>query len=385
MVLRRNCTQIPCEIMQIMPTTTEDIRCKVGGQLSVPIHVEGENASIDERIHCIKSPALELLANGPPYPSIIAPGRIPVISKLFADVIFRRYRSSDSIWALVLEDEPITYYPWGAEKRIFPLFDLTVGYDRILYHVVTPAYLLRYKDKLTTSRASLNSTMLAKTIKPDFVTSSVLWMNSNCYTPSHRTEYMKEFMSFMHVDAWGKCGNNKGKTLPYSIGRIHHCNFTGDFYKSNWIECKMTLSEYYPFTVAIENSIDHDYVTEKLWQALAAGSVPLYLGAPNIDEWLPCKNCIVDLRQFDSPSASAKFVLSVASNASRYAEFHKWREQPVPPKFQEILDYFNRASAFSTDCMVCNMAHSDNPKLALHRILNSIGPVFGSRSVTNYS
>ncbi|CAF4835450.1 unnamed protein product, partial [Rotaria sp. Silwood2] len=36
--------------------------------------------------------------------------------------------------------------------------------------------------------------------------------------------------------------------------------------------------------------LEYDYVTEKLWQPLAAGSVPLYLGAPNIDEWLPCYN-----------------------------------------------------------------------------------------------
>ena len=46
----------------------------------------------------------------------------------------------------------------------------------------------------------------------------------------------------------------------------------------------MTLARQYLFTIAIENSLEYDYVTEKLWQPLAAGSVPIYLGAPNVDE-----------------------------------------------------------------------------------------------------
>jgi len=44
------------------------------------------------------------------------------------------------------------------------------------------------------------------------------------------------------------------------------------------------MIKHYKFTVAIEKSIQHDYATGKLWQPLAADSVPLYYGGPNIDD-----------------------------------------------------------------------------------------------------
>ena len=45
-----------------------------------------------------------------------------------------------------------------------------------------------------------------------------------------------------------------------------------------------------------ENSISADYVTEKLFDAFAGGCVPIYLGAPNIEAFLPDPDAIVDMR-----------------------------------------------------------------------------------------
>lgn len=38
----------------------------------------------------------------------------------------------------------------------------------------------------------------------------------------------------------------------------------------------------YKFIIAIENSICDDYITEKLWRPLIAGSIPIYLGSPSV-------------------------------------------------------------------------------------------------------
>jgi len=38
----------------------------------------------------------------------------------------------------------------------------------------------------------------------------------------------------------------------------------------------------YKFTLAIENYVCDDYVTEKLWRPLRLGSVPIVFGAPNV-------------------------------------------------------------------------------------------------------
>jgi hypothetical protein len=53
-----------------------------------------------------------------------------------------------------------------------------------------------------------------------------------------------------------------------------------------WLESECLL-HHYKFYLAAENSREPDYVTEKLWQGLRAGAVPVYLGAPNVRLYLP--------------------------------------------------------------------------------------------------
>lgn len=38
----------------------------------------------------------------------------------------------------------------------------------------------------------------------------------------------------------------------------------------------------YKFVIAYENGVCEDYITEKFWRPLIAGSIPLYFGSPSI-------------------------------------------------------------------------------------------------------
>lgn len=38
----------------------------------------------------------------------------------------------------------------------------------------------------------------------------------------------------------------------------------------------------YKFTLAFENAVCEDYITEKLWRPLTVGSVPIYWGSPSV-------------------------------------------------------------------------------------------------------
>jgi len=62
-------------------------------------------------------------------------------------------------------------------------------------------------------------------------------------------------------DARGRCLNGGNRSL--AVG-----------------ESKMGVFRRYRFCFAIENSIAHDYVSEKLWDAFAAGCVPIYYVRP---------------------------------------------------------------------------------------------------------
>jgi hypothetical protein len=55
----------------------------------------------------------------------------------------------------------------------------------------------------------------------------------------------------------------------------------------------------YKFSLCLENVAYPGYVTEKIIDCFVAGVVPLYLGAPDIEDFVP-KNSFIDLRDFDN-------------------------------------------------------------------------------------
>jgi len=55
----------------------------------------------------------------------------------------------------------------------------------------------------------------------------------------------------------------------------------------------------YRFSVCFENGPMRGYITEKIFDCLYAGVVPVYLGAPDINKYIP-EDSYVDMRKFDS-------------------------------------------------------------------------------------
>lgn len=66
----------------------------------------------------------------------------------------------------------------------------------------------------------------------------------------------------------------------------------------DWNQAKWELISRYKFVIAMENSKVQDYVTEKLFHAFVVGSVPIYLGAPNIYEFLPSPHSAILVEHF---------------------------------------------------------------------------------------
>ena len=78
-------------------------------------------------------------------------------------------------------------------------------------------------------------------------------------------------------------------------------------------EDKHDLLSGYKFTLTMENFVFPGYVTEKVYDALAAGSIPLYQGAPDIEDFLPA-SAFIDLRDFDDPSSLQTYLNSIDEN-----------------------------------------------------------------------
>lgn len=80
-----------------------------------------------------------------------------------------------------------------------------------------------------------------------------------------------------------------------------------------------TISDY-KFYLCLENCIADGYISEKIFDCFKAHTVPVYLGAPNITDYLP-KESFIDFRDFDNPEALLSFLKSMSeSEYGRYIE-----------------------------------------------------------------
>jgi hypothetical protein len=53
----------------------------------------------------------------------------------------------------------------------------------------------------------------------------------------------------------------------------------------------------YTYAICFENMSMEGWVTEKIFDCLVAGTIPIYLGAPDIERWVD-PGCFIDMRRF---------------------------------------------------------------------------------------
>lgn len=81
-------------------------------------------------------------------------------------------------------------------------------------------------------------------------------------------------------------------------------------------ESKWDVLSNYRFSLCFENMPMTGYVTEKLFDCLYAGTVPIYWGAPDIDCLVP-SGAFIDMRNFDNYNEMLDYVLSMSA--------HQWQ------------------------------------------------------------
>ncbi len=146
---------------------------------------------------------------------------------------------------------------------------------------------------------------------------------------------------------WDRCGRDRylldlmEHVAVHSFGRVgHNHDLTAD---TGWHSKMATIADY-RFTVAFENSITDDYVTEKFFQPLLAGSVPIYRGAPNVAQFAPAPHSYIDAAEFSGPAELASVLRSMTDE--QYMRYHEWRTDGPTAAWRQ------RFRAFSSSGMV---------------------------------
>jgi hypothetical protein len=197
--------------------------------------------------------------------------------------------------------------PSLADSTFMQQFDLTMTYRRDA-SVWTP-----YFGQKTLTRLSTPP-------QPKTERAPAVYFASNFADHSGRNTYAAALMQYVKVDSYGRCLRNR--TLERDEGR----------------ETKLEVIARYRFTLAFENSISQDYVTEKFFEPLLVGSVPVYLGAPNIAEFAPADHCFINVADFRGPAHLAGYLQLLTEHPALYARYLAWKSRALRDGFVQMVE-----------------------------------------------
>lgn len=202
-----------------------------------------------------------------------------------------RPRAQKWIW---MNYESPTHSP--GLRRLEGLFNLTLSY-RADSDVFLPYGYLVSRARTDTSALPLSSSQLPRSL-------FVAWVVSNWSESHARVSFYHELRRYVRVDVYGRAG----RPLPSGDGHV------------------VRLLERYQFYLALENSQHTDYITEKLWNAVRAGAVPVVLGPSrkNYERFLP-REAFIHVDDFLSVKELARYLLLLRSDPVRMRGHLDWR------------------------------------------------------------
>lgn len=238
--------------------------------------------------------------------------------------------SPDQKWVLMVREPNSFFYP-DQLRRLNSMFNLTMTFQydsdiRIPYgkywKMSEAARIFKSKKKMDYFSGKYKM---------------VAWLASNCVTSSRREDYVRELQNYIPIDIYGKCG--KLKASSEGDGTIF----------------RRILAKQYKFYIAFENSDCDDYITEKFWNSLSLGLIPIVRGNRNNYEKLAPPNSYIHADSFPSPRHLARHLKRVAYNVTLFHEYHQWRR---------IYDAEFKLITANTDwrCDLCKQVHTSPRK-----------------------
>ena len=163
---------------------------------------------------------------------------------------------------------------------------------------------------------------------------------SNCRAAGAETRLamMEELSKYMLVHSYGSCMNNKKEPHLSDVKA----------------ENKQRVLQRYKFYLSFENKIIKDYVSEKVFDGLLGGTLPVYRGAESIDKFMPSETtpAVVKMSDFgDDMKALSQHLLKLANDETEYNKYFQWKTEASQNRFQSVLDM--TAYKYTSLCRIC--------------------------------
>ena len=210
------------------------------------------------------------------------------------------------------------------QRPNFNLFDYAAGFDQIQYedrYLYFPLYVTggwrRFLEMALKKHLRGEAYFLSKKKFCNMVVSNVRDSSEK------RIDFFKKLCEYKKVDSCGKSYNNLPGGKP--------------------VEDKLKFQEDYKFSLAFENSTHKGYTTEKITQAWAAGTIPIYWGDPSVSEQFNEK-AFINCHAYKDWDAVIEKIKEIDQNDELYLEMQKQSIYNENSNLLELMDinYYKR-------------------------------------------
>lgn len=220
----------------------------------------------------------------------------------------------------------------------FNLVDYAIGFDYMTFedrYLRIPLYYFYPEDyKLALHKHdNLSELLMQKTEFCNFV-------YSNAAADPKREDFFYRMSEYKKVNSGGKILNNIGGPLPFEK------------------DAKLDFQRKHKFSIVFENSSTSGYTTEKILQAFAAQTVPIYWGDPRIGEEFSEK-AFINCMKFTSFDQVIELVKKLDTDDDAYMKYLK---SPIFDKDVPEIDYGKKLRDFLTHIF------SQTPEKAMRRL-----------------
>ena len=182
---------------------------------------------------------------------------------------------------------------------------------------------------------------------------------SNCNANNDRNSFVKRLGHFLTIEQFGHC--DLEGVIKVDIAHAYPSCASQPRRSAMWDAQKECILFNSLFGLVIENTFEEGYITEKLWQVLKVGAIPIVIGNPKLYErYLPAPEAAIFLDKFSSYKTGASYLKLLMRNPSRWRKHVEWKDKSFSSNFLGLAHH-----SFATlACDLCDKYVTDGKDLS---------------------
>lgn len=251
---------------------------------------------------------------------------MPILKRIFGDV--QECDDPDFLFYSVFGHEHLKYdcvrIFWTGEniQPDFNVCDYAIGFGHIQFEDRYRRIPLYYFYDIDYQRAIHKHLITEEEIHQKNKFCNFIYSNANAGT--EREEFFNTLCQYKKVDSGGRFLNNMDGKL---------------------VADKFEFQKQYKFSIAFENSSTSGYTTEKILQAFAAGTIPIYWGNPRVAEDFNSK-AFINCHEYDTFADVLEQVKKIDTDDALFEQYiwepigssEKFPEDPLT-EYEQYLRY----------------------------------------------